>query len=113
MRVGWVFQGRLDNAAEVLLDQAEKLKADIQAKVEQPFQVVKRQFGYVKVRYRDLKKNTAQLRHTVCAVQFVDSARQVDGDARMSAPKTWEKALQSVKTALLGKESSADWDNCS
>jgi transposase, IS5 family len=29
--------------------------------VEHPCQVIKRQFGYVKVRYQGLKKNTAQL----------------------------------------------------
>jgi IS5 family transposase len=29
--------------------------------MEHPFRVVKRQFDYVKVRYRRLKKNTAQL----------------------------------------------------
>ncbi|MFO4987070.1 IS5/IS1182 family transposase, partial [Salmonella enterica subsp. enterica serovar 1,4,[5],12:i:-] len=29
--------------------------------VEHPFRVVKCQFGYVKVRYRGLKKNTAQI----------------------------------------------------
>jgi IS5 family transposase len=29
--------------------------------VEHPFRVIKRQFGYVKVRYRGLAKNTAQL----------------------------------------------------
>lgn len=51
----------IDNAADALLDQAEKLKAGIRAKVEYPSQVIKRQFGYVKVRYRGLKKNTAQL----------------------------------------------------
>jgi IS5 family transposase len=50
-----------ENAADALIDQAEKLKAGIRAKVEHPFRVVKRQFGYVKVRYRGLKKNTAQL----------------------------------------------------
>jgi transposase, IS5 family len=44
-----------------LIDQVEKLKASIRAKVEHPFRVIKRQFGYVKVRYRGLKKNTAQL----------------------------------------------------
>ena len=49
------------NAADALLDSAEKLKAGIRAKVEHPFRVIKRQFGYVKVRYRGLKKNTAQL----------------------------------------------------
>jgi IS5 family transposase len=50
-----------DNAADALLDAIEKRKAGIRAKVEHPFRVIKRQFGYVKVRYRGLKKNTAQL----------------------------------------------------
>ncbi len=50
-----------DNPADALIDQAEKLKAGICAKVEHPFRVIKRQFGMVKVRYRGLKKNTAQL----------------------------------------------------
>ena len=50
-----------DNEADALLDQAEKLKAGVRAKVEHPFRVIKRQFGFVKVRYRGLKKNTAQI----------------------------------------------------
>ena len=50
-----------ENEADAMIDQAEKLKAGIRAKVEHPFRVVKRQFGFVKVRYRGLKKNTAQL----------------------------------------------------
>jgi transposase, IS5 family len=50
-----------DNEADALTDKAEKLKARIRAKVEHPFRVIKRQFGFVKVRYRGLKKNTAQL----------------------------------------------------
>ena len=49
------------NQADALIDQAEKLKASVRAKVEHPFRVLKRQFGFVKVRYRGLKKNTAQL----------------------------------------------------
>jgi IS5 family transposase len=44
-----------------VMEQAEKLKASIRAKVEHPFRVIKRQFGHTKVRYRGLKKNTAQL----------------------------------------------------
>ncbi|MGU1724627.1 IS5 family transposase, partial [Pseudomonas aeruginosa] len=39
----------------------EKAKAQVRAKVEHPFRVIKRQFGYVKVRFRGLAKNTAQL----------------------------------------------------
>ena len=50
-----------DNEADALTDKAEKLKAGIRAKVEHPFRVIKRLFGFVKVRYRGLKKNTAQL----------------------------------------------------
>ncbi len=37
------------------------MKAGIRAKVEHPFRVVKQQFGFSKVRYRGLAKNTAQL----------------------------------------------------
>ena len=50
------------NPIDALIDKVEKLKASIRAKVEHPFRVVKRQFGYVKVRYRGLKKNTLQLK---------------------------------------------------
>ncbi|HEJ7449299.1 TPA: IS5 family transposase, partial [Klebsiella oxytoca] len=39
----------------------EKAKAQVRAKVEPPFRVIKRQFGYTKVRFRGLVKNTAQL----------------------------------------------------
>jgi IS5 family transposase len=49
------------NAQDALIDQIEKIKGGIRAKVEHPFRVIKRQFGYVKVRYRGLKKNTAQI----------------------------------------------------
>lgn len=44
-----------------LLDQAEQLKASVRAKVEHPFRVLKCQFGFTKVRYKGLAKNTAQL----------------------------------------------------
>ena len=50
-----------DNQADAMIDEVEKLKASVRAKVEHPFRVIKRQFGFVKVRYRGLKKNTAQL----------------------------------------------------
>ena len=41
--------------------EVERIEASIRAKVEHPLRVMKRQFGFVKVRYRGLKKNTAQL----------------------------------------------------
>ena len=49
------------NGVDALTDQIEQLKASVRAKVEHPFRVIKRQFGHVKVRYRGLAKNTAQL----------------------------------------------------
>ena len=52
---------------DALTDQVERIKASIRAKVEHPFRVIKRQFGHVKVRYRGLAKNTAQL-HTLFAL---------------------------------------------
>jgi IS5 family transposase len=39
----------------------ETLKARIRARVEHPFRVIKRQFGYTKVRFRGLAKNAAQV----------------------------------------------------
>ena len=41
--------------------QREKQKASVRAKVEHPFLYVKRHFGYAKVRYRGLYKNTQRL----------------------------------------------------
>jgi len=40
---------------------ANRIIAAVRAKVEHPFQVIKRQFGHVKTRYRGLARNRAQL----------------------------------------------------
>ncbi len=50
---------RLEPDSAVAL--VEKAKASVRAKVEHPFQRLKRQFGYWKVRYRGLAKNTERL----------------------------------------------------
>jgi len=47
--------------ADFVAERVEKMKASIRAKVEHPFRVLKRQFGFTKVRYRGLAKNTAQI----------------------------------------------------
>jgi IS5 family transposase len=46
---------------EYQAERLEQFKASVRAKVEHPFRVIKRQFGYTKVRYRGLAKNTAQI----------------------------------------------------
>jgi IS5 family transposase len=48
-----------EGALKELTRRAERLKAQIRARVEHPFHVVKNLFGHRKVRYKGLKKNTA------------------------------------------------------
>ncbi len=76
------------NAVDKLIDEIERLKASVRAKVEHPFRVIKRQFGHIKVRYRGLKKNTAQL-STLFALSNLWMARAkllvLDGQIRPQA----------------------------
>ena len=51
----------INDAIREATQDLETLKARIRARVEHPFRVVKRQFGFVKVRFRGLAKNTAQV----------------------------------------------------
>ena len=64
-----------DSPMGAVLEKLEHVKARIRAKVEHPFRVIKRQFGHVKVRYRGLAKNTAQL-HTLFALSNLWMARR-------------------------------------
>lgn len=61
MRPGKRRQLDLANPRDAIVNEIERLKASVRAKVEHPFRVIKRQFGFTKVRYRGLAKNTAQL----------------------------------------------------
>jgi IS5 family transposase len=75
MRPGKRRQLDKSETIDALTDKLERLKASIRAKVEHPFRVIKRQFGHVKVRYRGLTKNTAQL-HTMFALSNLWMARR-------------------------------------
>jgi len=91
---------KLDKAnspIDALMDKIEKSKAGIRAKVEHPFRVLKRQFGFARVRYRGLKKNTLQLK-TLFALSNLWMARHplmaTQGRVR---PKAGETALNRAK----------------
>ena len=56
-RDAWACTGALKD----LLIAVERTKAQIRARVEHPFHVIKNLFGHRKVRYKGLVKNTAQL----------------------------------------------------
>lgn len=74
VRVQWIValkRGKIKAMAEGKLKEmtlaVEKTKAQLRALVEHPFHVLKNLFGYRKVRYKGLAKNTAQL-HTLFAL---------------------------------------------
>lgn len=50
-----------EGALKRVTQELETLKAKLRARVEHPFRVVKRQFGYTKVRFKGLAKNTAHV----------------------------------------------------
>ena len=65
-RANGIFWGGLDKAKPRKKLSAGQLRrnrqlSSVRAKVEHPFRVLKRQFGYAKVRYKGLMKNTVQV----------------------------------------------------
>jgi IS5 family transposase len=81
-----------------ILDQLERAKASIRAKVEHPFRVIKRQFGHVKVRYRGLAKNTAQL-HTLFALSNLWMVREDGEEPQLSADRISAGVQRQRRTA--------------
>ena len=54
-------KGSLGAALSGSQKKRNRRNSSIRARVEHPFRIVKRQFGYTKVRYRGLAKNAAQV----------------------------------------------------
>ena len=79
MRPGKRRQLDLAKPIDRLTDELEAIKASIRAKVEHPFRVIKRQFGHVKVRYRGLAKNAAQLNTLFALANLWMARRQLAG----------------------------------
>jgi transposase, IS5 family len=72
-----------EGEVKTLAKHAEFLKAQVRAKVEHPFHVVKNLFRHRKVRYRGLFKNTAQLLTLFALANLVIVKRQLlPGHAR-------------------------------
>lgn len=46
---------------KTVLKAQERAKGSVRAKVEHPFRVIKRQFDYIKTRFKGLARNTNQL----------------------------------------------------
>jgi IS5 family transposase len=65
-----------------LTQQLEKLKAQVRARVEHPFHIVKNLFKHRKVRYRGLAKNTAQLHILFALANLIIAKRSLLAEAR-------------------------------
>lgn len=74
----WSPRKRIHSAIAERWARLGRIKASIRAKVEHPFWVIKRQFAYVKARYRGLANNAAQLT-TLFMLEPVDSAAEIAG----------------------------------
>lgn len=83
------------------LGKAKRLKASIRSKVDHPFRVIKRQFGYTKVRYHGLDRNTTRL-ITLLVLSNVWMARRrlLQGGAGVSASAMGPKAAKQGVNAL-------------
>ena len=64
-----------EGVAKETTRQVERLKAQVRARVEHPFHVLKNLFRHRKTRYRGLAKNTAQL-HSLFALVNLFLARR-------------------------------------
>ncbi len=107
-----------DGAVKDLLIAVERAKAQIRARVEHPFHVIKNLFGHRIVRYKGLVKNTAQLFSLfglanltlakaivgVAGEQSVLSAQGAPGKARNARRTGLDRPISSriVKTAVIG-----------
>ena len=79
---------------------AEKCKASVRAKVEHPFLYVKRHFGYAKVRYRGLAKNTQRLALLLGLTNLITADRYVVAWRGRSAPKPAKPAEKRLSKAV-------------
>ena len=77
----------LEGRAKRLVQKVEKAKSQIRARVEHPFRAVKRQFGFVKVRFRGLAKNTSQVITLFALSNLWMVRKQMLGSAAKLCPK--------------------------
>ena len=57
--------------------EVESRKASVRAKVEHPFLIIKRDFGFIKTRYRGLAKNRNHLQVLFASANLLMRARAV------------------------------------
>ena len=86
---------------------AERNKASIRAKVEHPFLKAKRVFGYAKVRYRGLAKNTQRLALLLGLGNLLTAEGRLAGDGGAVGPNSppnrrWDRSRPAKATVGAG-----------
>ena len=91
-----------------LIDQVERLKASVRAKVEHPFRVIKRQFGHVKFAIAGSRKtprnSTPCLRWPICGWCAKSSSYWIDKSARKRRLRLENRAGKRPCRAITAEE---------
>ena len=95
----------LDPEGEEWLE--EKRKASVRAKVEHPFQIVKLRFGYAKVRYRGLFKNTQRLALLLGLANVVRAERNLLRNKGPVRPKSRSERQTALAEPLASLDQAA------
>ncbi len=92
---------------------AERRKASVRAKVEHPFLYVKRHFGYAKVRYRGLAKNTQRIAVLLGVHQSAHRGarrhRLTWGSASATAARRRGRSARASKSSFPGTTTRPRW----
>ena len=75
--------GNLESFARCFTDkETNRRKSSIRAKVEHPFLILKRLWGFAKVRYRGLAKNANRAFAMLAAINILKHGRPLTGEVR-------------------------------
>ena len=89
-----------------------QIKADVRCRVEHPFRVIRCWFVHARVRYRWLKKDTAQLIMLFALFAPVDGAGQTEGSGGVNVSDNMASALQKAKKASVGDGTEGIFRDC-
>jgi IS5 family transposase len=91
----------LSSPLAAMIDKSQQILASIRAKVGHPFRVIKRQFGFTKVRYRGLKKNAAQVQTLFALSNLWMAGRKLMASAGCVLPKSSARAISQGKCPAM------------
>jgi len=89
------FKNYVDDEAK----RKNKTKSRVRAKVEHPFRILKRVFGFTKVRYRGLKKNNEWLCGAFALVNLYQHRNRLAPQGGVVYLKAWKRPPETLQTS--------------